>query len=992
MPPPPDIQTPAPLLDVQNLSIRFRSGDQEAEVVHGISFTLHAGKILAVVGESGSGKSVSALALARLLPLPPACEVKGSIRFSGQEILTLPEARLRQLRGREIAYIFQEPGAALNPAYTIGFQIAEAVRCHSHTGKDVRTRVVQLLDEVGIRDAASRYDAYPHELSGGMQQRAMIAMALACSPRLLVADEPTTALDATIQKQILTLLGELRRKHNMAILLITHNFGVVAHLADEVAVMYRGEIVEHGATADVINAPAHAYTRKLLNCIPRPGQKRHRLIFALFLFFLAFTASAFATPPYIEYLYPAGARHGDTLEISLGGKSLDGASEVWISGEGVSGKVLSILEPTPAQINEAKKRDEAASQTVRLHLTVAPTATPGVRDLRIMAAGGLSNRFRFEVSAIPEVKETGASSAATPQVLPALPVVVNGQILNAGRDRFRFHAIAGCKLLIQVKGRAIKPFLADAVPGWFQPKITLFDAISQAPIASADDFRFDPDPVLLWTVPATGDYDVEIQDAVSRGRDDFVYRMTIGELPFVTDIFPLGARAGDKTVEITARGINLPGNEVRTRIPLAGSEPGLTTLALPTPSGPANARIFELGQLLEVSEREPNNLLKMPQTITPPVVINGRIDTPGDVDYYSFSAKKGDTLVIDVMARRLDSPLDAHLALTPSKRFATIGPDGKRRPPKLYVDDVKDERYGLITHHADPQTTVTIADNGPVQVCIRDIQGKGGPEYAYRLRIAHAQPDFEPRLTPDNISVPAGSSVVMQLKVFRLDDFNEPVRLAVEDLPAGFVLSAATIPAGKNNTLLTLTTPRDAKPGVYKPRFFAEAKVGTKTVRHPVNAAEELMQAFFYTHTVPVAQSYLVVAPPPPFFVEVLRPPGAGILELPFDTEVSIPVRIVRREEPKTPPKETPAPQAGKKAGKPPPRPPPVRVSATRAGGGISVTPAQIASDASEGVVKLRVTDPKRAGVEGILVLEGTQRFQGRAITAAAPAIPFKIG
>jgi ABC-type dipeptide/oligopeptide/nickel transport system ATPase component len=189
----------------------------------------------------------------------------------------LPENQLRGLRGKQIAYIFQEPGSSLNPVFTIGYQIREAIELHRPEVEDVTAEIVSSLDRVGIREPAKRLDDYPHQLSGGMQQRVMIAMALACQPKLLVADEPTTALDVTIQKQIMDLLKELKRTSNMAIILITHNFGLVADFADRVAVMFRGRIVESGATAEVLRNPQHAYTRALIECVPRLGQKQHRL-------------------------------------------------------------------------------------------------------------------------------------------------------------------------------------------------------------------------------------------------------------------------------------------------------------------------------------------------------------------------------------------------------------------------------------------------------------------------------------------------------------------------------------------------------------------------------------------------------------------------------------------------------------------------------------------------------------------------------------------
>jgi len=267
----------APLLKVRDLGVTFRTGDRVTVASTDVSFDLTAGQVLAVVGESGSGKSVSALALTRLLPPAPTCEVVGTIELAGRALTGLTEAELSKVRGKDIAYIFQEPGTSLNPVYTIGFQIGEAIALHRPDVADVRAAVLAALRDVHIDDPARVADSYPHELSGGMQQRAMIAMALACDPKILVADEPTTALDVTIQKEIMDLLARLRRERGMSILLITHNFGIVANFADHVQVMRKGRIVEQGPTAQVMGSPAHEYTKGLIACIPRLGQRRHRL-------------------------------------------------------------------------------------------------------------------------------------------------------------------------------------------------------------------------------------------------------------------------------------------------------------------------------------------------------------------------------------------------------------------------------------------------------------------------------------------------------------------------------------------------------------------------------------------------------------------------------------------------------------------------------------------------------------------------------------------
>ncbi len=266
-----------PLLKVRDLSVTFRAGDRATVAAREVTYELAAGEVLAVVGESGSGKSVSALALTRLLPPEPTCALTGSVKLAGVELLGLPEEKLAKIRGGSIAYVFQEPGTSLNPVYTIGFQIGEAIALHRPDVKDVRAEVVRALAEVRITDPERVANQYPHELSGGMQQRAMIAMALACDPKILVADEPTTALDVTIQKEIMDLLARLRRERGMSIILITHNFGIVANFADKVQVMWKGRIVEQGPVAEIMRTQTHPYTKALIACIPRLGQRRRRL-------------------------------------------------------------------------------------------------------------------------------------------------------------------------------------------------------------------------------------------------------------------------------------------------------------------------------------------------------------------------------------------------------------------------------------------------------------------------------------------------------------------------------------------------------------------------------------------------------------------------------------------------------------------------------------------------------------------------------------------
>ena len=265
------------LLKVRNLHVRFNTRDAVVHAATDVSFSLSEGQTLAIVGESGSGKTVSALALTRLLPEPPICEIEGQAILRGTDLLALNPRQVRKFRGKEIAYIFQEPSSSLNPVFSIGYQIAEAIRLHLPHVADVRRRVVESLEQVGIHDPGTRVDNYPHQLSGGMQQRVMIAMALACEPRVLIADEPTTALDVTIQAQIMELLRAIREETSMSVILITHNFGIISGFAHNVVVMFRGRIVESGPTEQILHHPQHPYTRALINCIPRIGARRERL-------------------------------------------------------------------------------------------------------------------------------------------------------------------------------------------------------------------------------------------------------------------------------------------------------------------------------------------------------------------------------------------------------------------------------------------------------------------------------------------------------------------------------------------------------------------------------------------------------------------------------------------------------------------------------------------------------------------------------------------
>src|SRR5262245_22597031 len=266
-----------PVIEVDNLRTYFHTDDGVMKAVDDISFRIEQGRVLGIVGESGSGKSVTSLSIMRLLTSSARIE-SGRIALLGRDLVALPERQMRSIRGRDISMIFQEPMTSLNPVFTVGAQIVEAIVLHQHTtAADARHKAIALLQEVGIPDPEQRIDSYPHQMSGGQKQRVMIAMALSCNPQLLIADEPTTALDVTIQAQILEILRRLRDQRGMAIIFITHDLGVIAEIADDVLVMYRGRNVEYGPVLEIFSRPKHPYTKGLLACRPRLESTFRRL-------------------------------------------------------------------------------------------------------------------------------------------------------------------------------------------------------------------------------------------------------------------------------------------------------------------------------------------------------------------------------------------------------------------------------------------------------------------------------------------------------------------------------------------------------------------------------------------------------------------------------------------------------------------------------------------------------------------------------------------
>src|ERR1043166_5601699 len=380
-----------------------------------------------------------------------------------------------------------------------------------------------------------------------------------------------------------------------------------------------------------------------------------------------------APQPVISFLFPAGGQRGKTVEITASGTNLvraidsEAIDSVRVSGSGVSARIVQATN----------------HNVVRVALTISPDAALGEREFRFITRGGASNRARFIVGSLPELTENEPNSIPSEaQRIESLPVVLNGQIQQQDRDCFRFHANKGEKLVIAAQARVLIPYIADAVPGWFDAVLTLRDANGRK-LAADDDFEFSPDPVIFFTVPADGDYIVEIADIIHRGRGDFVYRLTVGAVPYLTHIFPLGGRCGEE-VQLKLSGVNLPNDTVKISLSSATLRKWIHVNRESLESNPLPLAV---GNLPGFTETEPNNAFTNANAVQTPVAINGRIQQAGDSDWFSFPAKAGDKLVMEVLARRLNSPLDSVLTL-----FNASGRELAEN------DDNVDPAESLVTH------------------------------------------------------------------------------------------------------------------------------------------------------------------------------------------------------------------------------------------------------------------------------------------------------
>ncbi len=603
--------------------------------------------------------------------------------------------------------------------------------------------------------------------------------------------------------------------------------------------------------------------------------------------------------PDIGYVYPAGGQAGTQVTVTIGGQYMQNVTGLYISGQGVKASDLEFDRPlTNREVNiiqdkadQARKKLEAEGkkvdlrrrtgevaeflrilkemevtetdlkkveeyrqrrndpkrqlnpqleETVTARMTITADAVPGRREVRVRTPGGMSNPLGFYVSPYPEFMEQEPNDAAAGEAISGpLPAVLNGQIMPGDVDRFRFAAEKGDRLVISASARELMPYLADAVPGWFQATLALYDANGRE-VAYADDYQFHPDPVLYYRIPENGLYQVEIKDSIFRGREDFVYRIVVGELPFLKTVFPMGARVGEKAT-VQVEGWNLPVDTLT--LDYQTKDIGHIPVSVANRKRVSNEIPFDVDDLKEFVDQEPNNDLESAQVLKPPCIVNGHMDEPGDWDVFRFDGRKGGQVMLEVLARRLNSPMDSLLKLTDA--------NGKQL---MINDDTEDKGSGLVTHHADSRLLVSLPETGTYYIHLGDTQKKGGKEYCYRLRISARRPDFDLRVVPSGINARPGSVVPLTVYALRRDGFEGDIRIELSNPPAGFELSGGWVPADKESEELTLTVPRQAKEDVYSLMMVGRAEVKGREITRQVVPADDMMQAFIYHHLVPAEE------------------------------------------------------------------------------------------------------------------------------------------
>ena len=496
----------------------------------------------------------------------------------------------------------------------------------------------------------------------------------------------------------------------------------------------------------------------------------------------------------------------------------------------------------------------ALSTIAEIEVSIDPDAKPGPREIRLITARGMTNPMPFHIGQVPEVarkpmttsifqvlgKEGLAQRKRPPEEeeeTVTVPCTMNGQIASGELNRYRFTAKKGQRLVASVEARSLVPYIADAVPGWFQPVISVCDAEGKE-VAYNDDFRFKPDPALCFEVPQDGKYVLTINDALYRGREDFVYRVTLGEVPRLTSVFPLGGRVGTQA-KLEMQGWNLENAKLTT--PGKDAKPGVHWVTAERGRMVSNRVPFALDTLPECFDAESNNEPSKAQAVDLPIIVNGRIDRSDDWDVFRVEGKAGKTIVAEVHARRLDSPMDSMLKLTDSH--------GK---VLAFNDDHEDPGVGLNTHHADSYLRVKLPADGTYFVHLGDTTRSGGKEYAYRLRISMPRPDFALRVVPSGGGMRSKAGGAANVYVIRKDGFEGDVMLTLKNPPEGFTSWNIKLPKDKEQVRFGMKT--NLKSTDFEPVYLTiqgAARIGDKRVVHEAVPAEDRMQAFLWRHLLP---------------------------------------------------------------------------------------------------------------------------------------------
>jgi hypothetical protein len=518
----------------------------------------------------------------------------------------------------------------------------------------------------------------------------------------------------------------------------------------------------------------------------------------------------------------------------------------------IAGKDLWELSHLVRELQRYRKRQQNAQlgSLVEIELTIDADAAPGGREIRLGRGNGLSNPMRFQVGVLQEANEQEPNNPQEKLKLPArpaimLPITLNGQITPGDVDRFRFQGRQGQQLTAAVSARGLNPYLADAVPGWFQAVVSLYDAKGKE-LAYADDYYFNPDPVLFCTLPEDGEYELEIRDAIYRGREDFVYRVSLGELPFITRVFPAGGQRGSE-VNAEIAGYNLP--VLSLPLDLNGEGPDIRRTRLAGADTVSNEILYAAGDLPEILEAEPNNGVEAAQPVALPITINGVINEAGDEDVFVFEGHANEVVVAEVMARRLGSPLDALVRLTDAGGNL-IG----------WNDDSKDKLSEMHTHHADALLTATLPSEGLYRVHVLDTQGKGGADWVYRLKLAPPKQDFSLLVAPATLNMRAGGKAELTVHAVRRGGFDGDIEVVLADMPPGFVLSGGLVPAGQESVQVTLSAPGRLRPVPIPLHVAGRAVLDGTAVERRALPVEDMMQAFLPRHLVPVEEALVLVS------------------------------------------------------------------------------------------------------------------------------------